>query len=545
MKRNRSFFGLVFVALILMASCKKSDPVDLTTLQTYHSVAIPLVSAEIDVADMLAADTGDVISTGGSGELFLAYTSPDVNITAGEIITIPDESFSVQIAPAAAAGIGSLPSFSANASFQDTSTSAFTFPNNEELTSIDFSQGILTISITNSLSHDVSLTITIPSLQNSGVIYSDNLSAAANNTAITQANLSNYIMDLTQGSLGFNELLIYLDGTVSGSGAPINVADQVTLDFSLNGMDFDVIYGDLKYQQFDLDAEEITFNIFQNSSSAIDFQLTNPEIKLTIENSFGFSALIGMDSMYYEDLSGTFIDNILYDSSSSGNLAAAPFYFPIISKPSSQGSSTTTVISMNANNSSIDQLINATPKQMISSPLVAINTDTTIVNDNYVLNSSELNMSTEITLPLEGYAGGWMMGDTLPFDFKVDELFSSETSINEAVIKFVTTNGWPVEVGFTLQLLDSSQNILSSIADEEMIIESGVLDANGKVVTPTVKPTELFCDSNCVNNLNQTKYVIISVEANTSDYTNQQAVKIYEDYKLGISMALLVSGRMF
>jgi len=545
MKRSRSFVGLIFLALIFVASCKKSEQIDLTTLQTYHNVAIPLVSAEIDVADMLEADTGDVISTGGSGELFLAYTSPDVNINAGEIISVPDESFSVQIAPAAAAGIGSLPSFSANASFQDTSTSAFTFPNNEELTSIDFSQGILTISITNSLSHDVSLTITIPSLQNAGVIYSDNLTAAANNTAITQANLSNYIMDLTQGGLGFNELLIYLDVNVTGSGAPINVADQVTIDFSLNGMDFDVIYGDLKHQQFDLDAEEIAFNIFQNSSSAIDFQLTNPEIKLTIDNSFGFSALIGMDSMYYEDLSGSFIDNILYDSSSSGNLAAAPFYFPIIPKPNSQGATTTTVISMNANNSSIDQLINATPKQMVSSPIVAINADTTVVNSNYVLSSSELNMSTEITLPLEGFAGGWMMGDTLPFDFKVDELFSSETSINEAVIKFVTTNGWPVEVGFTLLLLDSSQNILTSIANQEMIIESGVLDANGKVVTPTVKPTELFCDSNCVNNLNQTKYVIISVEANTSDYTNQQAVKIYEDYKLGISMALLVSGRMF
>ena len=440
MKKNKSYVVLAFLAFVLIASCKKNEQIDLSNLQTYHSVAIPLVSAEIDVEDMLEADTGDVISTGSSGELFLAYTSPDVNITAGEIISIPDENFSVQVAPAA--GIGSLPSFSANASFQDTSTSAFTFSNNEELSSIDFSQGILTIEITNSLGHDISLTITIPSLQNSGVIYSDNLSAAANNTAITQANLSNYIMDLTQGSLGYNELLIYLDVTINGSGAPINVADQVTIDFSLNGMDFDAIYGDLKYQQFDLDAEEIIFNIFQNSSSAIDFQLTNPEIKLTIDNSFGFAALIGMDSMYYEDLSGSFIDNILYDSSSSGNLVAAPFYFPIISKPSSQGATTTTVISMNANNSSIDELINATPKQMISSPLVAINTDTTIVNDNYVLNSSELNMSTEITLPLEGYAGGWMMGDTLPFDFTVDELFSSETSINEAVIKFVTTNGW-------------------------------------------------------------------------------------------------------
>ena len=269
MKRSRSFVGLIFLALIFVASCKKSEQIDLTTLQTYHNVAIPLVSAEIDVADMLEADTGDVISTGGSGELFLAYTSPDVNINAGEIISVPDESFSVQIAPAAAAGIGSLPSFSANASFQDTSTSAFTFPNNEELTSIDFSQGILTISITNSLSHDVSLTITIPSLQNAGVIYSDNLTAAANNTAITQANLSSYIMDLTQGGLGFNELLIYLDVNVTGSGAPINVADQVTIDFSLNGMDFDVIYGDLKHQQFDLDAEEIAFNIFQNSQNIL------------------------------------------------------------------------------------------------------------------------------------------------------------------------------------------------------------------------------------------------------------------------------------
>ena len=49
----------------------------------------------------------------------------------------------------------------------------------------------------------------------------------------------------------------------------------------------------------------------------------------------------------------------------------------------------------------------------------------------------------------------------------------------------------------------------------------------------------------CVDNLNITKFVVINVSANTDDFSNQQAVKIYNDYKLGIDMAILVAGRIF
>ena len=77
-----------------------------------------------------------------------------------------------------------------------------------------------------------------------------------------------------------------------------------------------------------------------------------------------------------------------------------------------------------------------------------------------------------------------------------------------------------------------------------MIIESGMLDANGRVETPTIKLTELFCDSTCVNNLNQTRFVVLNV-SQIQKFSNQQAVKIYNDYKLGIEMALLVAGRIF
>ena len=135
-------------------------------------------------------------------------------------------------------------------------------------------------------------------------------------------------------------------------------------------------------------------------------------------------------------------------------------------------------------------------------------------NFNYITSTSQMTINSEITLPLEGYAGGWRMGDTIPFDFEVDNLFSSNTSVDTAQIKFTTVNGWPVDVSFTLELLDSTLTTLTSIANSEIILESGILDNNGRVVTPSTKNTVLNCDSECVNNLNQTKYVILLVEAN-------------------------------
>ncbi len=537
---HKSFAGLLLS--IILFSCNKGEQVDLSTLQTYHNVAIPLISAEIDVEDMLQGDTGNIISTGNNGELFLAYVTPTTTINAGEIVDIPDQSFSVSVNPAPS----TLPVFTGSVNFQDTNVNAFSFPNGEELTSIVFSQGILTINIVNDLSHEVVLSITIPSLVDDlGNSYNDNLVANANNSAVTQANLSNYTFDLTKGANGYNDMVVYLDVTINGSGSPINVSDNLSFSFSMDNLEFEAIYGDLKYQQFDLGSVPLEIDIFKNSENAIDFLLTNPEIKHTIQNSFGFKANMGMQQMYYEDLQGVFLADILYDSSASGNLQAAPFYFPTIQQPIVEGDSVTSILSMNASNSSIDQLINATPKQIISNPVVVVNADSTITNNNFVLSSSEISVSTEITLPLEGYAGGWQMGDTIPFDFKVDELYTSETEISEAVIKFVTTNGWPLEVTFTLKLLDSAYNELSSIADSTVVIQSGNLDANGRVESSSVTITELACDEGCVDNLNETKHVILLVTASTSDYNNQQSVKIYNDYKLGLSMALLISGRIF
>jgi hypothetical protein len=547
MNSSKYIFYIIAIFLLFL-TCKKREKLDLSTIQTYHHLAIPLVNAQIGIEELLKKDTGGLVTTNPqTGEILLAYESSAMSIDASGIIDITDQTFSASIParPTSIIPVGS--SIDTTITFNQ----SFVVPNGEELDSIDFSSGVLDYSITNNLRHEVEVTIKIPSLVSKllPITYSDfttvdSIGHPTGNIKTGQTALSNYIFDLTKGNLGYNQIAVEFIVKIKGSGASVTSAEDLNIVISMNGLEFARIDGDLKYQKFNLGSSPVTLSIFNISDGAFDFSLTNPKIEHTIVNSFGFSANMGMDSMYYEDLSGIKIDDIKYDSTGLSP-KIAPFYFPSIQQPINAFDSATTIIFMDNTNSSISSLINATPKTIISKPFVEVNLAPTASNNNYILSSSKISVSTEITLPLEGYAEGWIMRDTIPFNAKVDELFSSETSIDSAIIKFTTTNYFPLDVKIDLILLDSTSTTIDTIADSELIIASGVIDANGKITTAQAVPTKLPCDGTCVDNLNNTRFIILRLSIGTTGVSSQESVKIYDDYKIELDIALLISGRMF
>ena len=547
MNSSKYIFYIIAIFLLFL-TCKKREKLDLSTIQTYHHLAIPLVNAQIGIEELLKKDTGGLVTTNPqTGEILLAYESSAMSIDASEIIDIIDQTFSASIP----AGPTSIIPVGSSIDTTITFNQSFVVPNGEELDSIDFSSGVLDYSITNNLRHEVEVTIKIPSLVSKllPITYSDfttvdSIGHPTGNIKTGQTALSNYIFDLTKGNLGYNQIAVEFIVKIKGSGASVTSAEDLNIVLSMNGLEFARIDGDIKYQKFDLGSSPVTLSIFNISDGAFDFSLTNPKIEHTIVNSFGFSANMGMDSMYYEDLSGIKIDDIKYDSTGLSP-KIAPFYFPSIQQPINAFDSATTIIFMDNTNSSISSLINATPKTIISKPFVEVNLAPTASNNNYILSSSKISVSTEITLPLEGYAEGWIMRDTIPFNAKVDELFSSETSIDSAIIKFTTTNYFPLDVKIDLILLDSTSTTIDTIADSELIIASGVIDANGKITTAQAVPTKLPCDGTCVDNLNNTRFIILRLSIGTTGVSSQESVKIYDDYKIELDIALLISGRMF
>jgi len=327
-------------------------------------------------------------------------------------------------------------------------------------------------------------------------------------------------------------------------------------------MDFSRIEGDLKNYKQVLDPFEFTMDIFGNSESAGTFSLTNPSIDFHFKNNMGIGAYVGMDEMYYQEIENDgslgILTDLSYDCAIENIRTSDTFYLPQIGFSTTDNTDTvSSLLSINNTNSSIGNLINQVPKTLTAKPFIEINPDTSISNTNVIHKPGEITFDSEVLLPLEGYAGNWIIADTLPFDFQVDSLTTGNTDINFAQIKFVTDNGWPLDVKFTLNLvgLDANGNdsLLSSIANQEIILESGVLDQNGKVTSATSKSTVLDCDSDCVDDLNLTKKVVISVEAETEGYNPppgaSSSIKIYDEdgelYKIKLSMALLVAGKVY
>ena len=532
---------------LLFITCKKREKLDLSTIQTYHHIAIPLVNSQIGIDELLRRDTIGLVTTATNGGIEIVYESSSISVSASKIIDIPDQSFSESFSPPV------IPIFQVG---KDTTLSALIIKplsiGNKKLDSISFSYGENRVIITNNLMHDVEVVINIPSLvrKNASSVFFYNLiiNVPANSNIPTLIDLSIYNLDLTQGlplgGLGYNEMIIDYSVKIIGSGAPIGPNDDLKIDFTMENLEFARIDGDFKYQKIPFPSSSLTLAIFNLSDSSLDFSLTNPTIKHTIVNSFGFNLNMGMEEMYYEDLSGNFIDSIRYNSSVSGSpqTSSAPFNFDELIEQYS-----TKNITMDSANSDIEKLINATPKTIISKPFVEINPDTSVLlNYNYIESSSEISVSTEITLPLVGYAEGWVMQDTIPFNAKVDELFSSETSIDSAIIKFTTTNYFPLDVKVDLILLDSTGlNPIDTIASNKLIIESGVIDANGKITTAQAKLTTLPCDRSCVDNLNNTRFIVLRLSIGTTGVDASQSVKIYEDYNIELDISLSISGRMF
>ena len=195
----------------------------MSTIQTYHHLAIPLVNAQIGIEELLKKDTGGLVTTNPqTGEILLAYESSAMSIDASSIVNLPNQIFSSSVSP------DPVPLIPIGTSIDTTITfnKYLNFPNNEELTAIYFSSGDLKWTVTNNLRHEVEVTLNIPSLVSNSasfIFYNDSTSVnpISSNQKGTTNNLQSYTFDLTQGNLGYNEMIIEFIVKINGSGSSI------------------------------------------------------------------------------------------------------------------------------------------------------------------------------------------------------------------------------------------------------------------------------------------------------------------------------------
>lgn len=521
--------------LLLLNSCKKYEDLKIAKTAWNPNLAVPIGYASFGVYDILATqDSTDlIIIDPNTGAIALNYSSEIFSFDASQIAGIGNvnQSFSVSLADL---GIPASPSFNGNANSIKTEVLALTAPNGEELHTIFFKTGIFDLHCETTLKHDLNVTITLLDIEQNSTPISRNFMMTYSGTVPQvqdlQIDLTDALADFTNNGTSFNETRVQIQVSVLGTGNEISGTEDLSMDLSSSNLTYHNITGYIGQQTVAQVADSVLLRVFQNATDGT-FELTNPKITFTIDNSFGFPIDVNLANL----------KTINVSTGQETNLLNYPTTIDVAA-PTVIGQNAITVFELNnQNTSNLSSVISPTPKYFYYEIDAIANPDGQTANLNFVDENSRCIINTEVDMPLEGFAYGFHITDTLDFN-QFDN--KNVDLIDYVMFRLIVDNGFPVTLGTQITAIDENGTELFSLFNQvENIVEGAPVDAAGKVTSELRKISDITLTSAQIAMLGQTKKIIVYGEASTTNSDIQEVVKFYDSYKIGIKLALQIQAQ--
>ena len=387
-------------------------------------------------------------------------------------------------------------------------------------------------------SGNASVNIVLPDLKLNGQPFNKTIPINnLNGTTSKTYDISGYTFDMTDGGTTFNAIPMQYAVTLNYTGGSVGPTDNIEIVSSIESLAFSKVFGDFGQQIISTDRDSILIRIFENSSSG-SFQLTNPKLRIDVTNSFGFP--VQLDFTTLESITTNTIPSVVTPIEYLGN--TPPFTLMTIGAPgiSQMGQSVTSSIEINNSNSDFATLMEPTPKY-VHHAIQAVSNPAGGASSNFITDESLLIIDTQVELPLEGYANGWGLIDTLAFEFGE----GSFENIEEMLFRINVDNALPVNARLQLYFTDSVFNVLDSLMDGRTeLFESGVVNSDGKVTAATNKITDIIVDQERAPKITRAKYIIVWAEAETYNAGSNQIVKIFDDNYINVRLGVKIDGNV-
>jgi hypothetical protein len=526
-----TFIGII---ALIAVQCKKYDPRKIASTSWNPNLAIPIAFGSFDVYDVFArTDSSDIfIIDQQTGAVALVYRGEVVSYNAADIIQIGDFGTDVIYTNSELSmPIGG--SFNGTATANNTSSITVATNSGVELHTMLMKQGSLTITIASDIQHNHTINISFPELKLGGTSLSRtipiNYTGMSPITHTETIDISNYLGDFTRNNTTVNELDVNTTVTINGTGGPVNGSENVQLNVQFSGTQFRNANGYFGQQSVGFDNDTILLRIFENDPDGY-FELIDPRVRFTVENSFGFPIQLNFQNLKTIDIS-------------NGN------EFPIsgfpstlnISAPSMAGQVATAVLELNnGNTTNLITVITPTPKYFFFEATGISNPGGNTGSLNFITDTSYFRVNAEVELPLEGLAYGFGVSDTSEFSFS-----ENLDNIESLMFRINVNNGFPVELLAQVTLLDSNYLPLFSLLDApQRVVESATINTTtGRVTSPTRKITDITLNEQQLQLLPSARHVHLYGLSNSLNGTSGQIVKIYDDYVIDLKLGMQVQGK--
>lgn len=529
--------ALSILTLLLLAGCIGDDLQNVKLDNWSPEIAVPLVYSNLTIRDILdETDTEIIVIDENTRQVALVYTDELISIDANDLLALPEFDVEQSI------------SFTQVQIDQLVQTGSFTLNNDQQadfssetdmkLESITFEDGIIDIEITSDIDVSGTLEIEMPEFMRNGqpLKRSIPVNYSSGQTVITdQINLNNYRVDLTSGAQGYNQFGIEYTFHADYEGQNVSVTDLLNIKTTFSKLKFLRLYGDIGKIEFFNDAGEVVLDVFNNSEGGF-FQLTNPQIVFTINNSFGVPVDIEIEQF-------TSTNN---RTGNTQNLLLTNFTNPFgINSPAigDEGQTAQTTLEINPGNSNIGDLIQPAPQTLnyevesVSNP----GSSTSPVNlPNFVTNLSEISLETEVILPLEGLAHSFVLADTL--DFNLGDNFERIDSFS---LRLAINNGFPLGTKVQLYFLDANLQVVDSLFNGATPIFSPArINNDGIVTNPVETTTDIGYGVSKTENIQAAEFAAVRAELETKDAKQGQIIKILDSYNIEVQLGMYITGKI-
>lgn len=402
-----------------------------------------------------------------------------------------------------------------------------------EITEFKLDNGSIGYSIVSDVPLKAELTIELPSVTRSGVVFSEEITLNPSSSATGSFSATNMFALLNTNTLqAYNSLPIGYSVKISSEGNTVTLSETNTIEFTVEmpSPDIDYVKGYFGQRVESFDPETLDLEIEELFSRITgEFYFANPSIMLDYSNSFGLPVEI--------DLNATGERN-----SQTVDLNLNPFTLAYPVYPAERDKKATFTI--DKSNSSLPDLISLPPAVITFSGDATLNPQgDTDGRNNYIFGDSRFIAAIEASVPADIRLRGLQFTDTLENFMKSgddddDEGFKP-SDLDYIRLDLTVDNGFPLSLSVKLILYDSIAREDLYVLEIPGIVEGAPVNDEGVVTGPTSKTSQVVIDKDFLEASLEADNMILEFTLDTSGTTNQ-SVKIYSDYSISFRAGIVV-----
>lgn len=402
--------------------------------------------------------------------------------------------------------------------------------NDLELKKAILNQGVITVKLESTFQGPVFCTYKIPDATLNGVpLQVEALvpGASGDNPATFELSIdvSNYLIDFSNGNAPFNRLPTDLTVTAPSDGAPLPVSPGdgfkiKTIFAGLTPSYAEGYFGQSFIETGDEVQEINAFDIIQSGS----IDLSEVDVTLRLLNGFGID--VRANILHFNAINNTSQNNIGLNHPIIGqpinlNRASHPNGFPVPSFFE---------VNLNESNSNIDEMIENFPDAFEIAAELQINPLGNISNHHdFAYAESTIEGILDIDIPLHLIANSLTLRDTV--DFSLGNVETTE-NINYGRLIIKVNNGFPIEGNITLVALD--EELTATPILPAGFFAHAITDGNNNVVAPVYSELIVELDKEKIEVLHSAKQLVITAALSTSNVS--QPIKIYKTNRLDLKV---------